>query len=97
MYAATTRDEGNAADGRFSTTWIDLTLALCYLGLAAPVLGLGTCWAGLLQRALLSSPSLKETLGVPAEHPHHYPMMLGYPKLKYYRLPEGKPPKIAYG
>ena len=76
---------------------IDLTLALCYLGLAAPTLDLGTCWAGLLQRALLSSPSLKETLGVPAEHPHHYPMMLGYPRLKYYRLPERKPPRITYG
>lgn len=76
---------------------IDLTLALCYLGLAAPTLDLGTCWAGLLQRALLSSPSLKETLGVPAEHPHHYPMMLGYPRLKYYRLPERKPPRIIYG
>jgi nitroreductase len=76
---------------------VDVTLALCYLGLAAPTLGLGTCWAGLLQRALLSSPSLKETLGVPAERPHHYPIMLGYPKLKYYRLPERKPPKITYG
>jgi len=76
---------------------VDLTLALCYLGLVAPTLGLGTCWAGLLQRALLSSPSFKELLGVPAEYPHHYPMMLGYPKLKYYRLPERKPPKITYG
>jgi nitroreductase/NAD-dependent dihydropyrimidine dehydrogenase PreA subunit len=76
---------------------VDLALALCYLDLVAPTLGLGTTWAGLLQRALLSSPSLKEALGVPAEHPHHYPMMLGYPKVKYYRLPERKPPRITYG
>ncbi len=76
---------------------VDLTLALCYLDLVAPTLGLGTTWAGLLQRALLSSPSLKEALGIPAEHPHHYPMMLGYPKVKYYRLPERKPPRITYG
>ena len=76
---------------------VDLTLALCYLDLVAPTLGLGTCWAGLLQRALLSSPSLKEVLGIPAQHPYHYPMMLGYPKVKYHRLPERKPPKITYG
>jgi nitroreductase/NAD-dependent dihydropyrimidine dehydrogenase PreA subunit len=75
---------------------IDVTLALCYLDLMAPVLGLGTCWAGMLQRALRSSPGIKEALGVPAGHPHHYPMMLGYPKVKYHRLPQRKPPRITY-
>ncbi len=76
---------------------VDLTLALSYLELAAPTLGLGTCWAGLLQGALLSRPDIKKELGLPENHPHHYPMMLGYTKLRYYRLPERKPPKIAWG
>lgn len=75
---------------------VDLTLALSYLELAAPTLRLGTCWAGLLQRAVLSSPSLKEALGIPLLHPFHYPMMLGYPQVKYQRLPERKPPKIVF-
>lgn len=75
---------------------VDLTLALSYLTLMAPTMGLGTCLAGLVQRALLSSPSLKNTLGIPAEHPHHYPIMLGYTKAKYYRLPERKPPRITF-
>ena len=75
---------------------VDLTLALSYLDLLAPTMGLGTCWAGLLHGALLSSPSLKETVGIPEKHPHHYPMMLGYPKAKYYRLPERKPPRITF-
>jgi nitroreductase/NAD-dependent dihydropyrimidine dehydrogenase PreA subunit len=75
---------------------VDLTLALSYLALMAPTMGLGTCWAGLVQRALLLSPSLKETLGLPAAHPHHYPLMLGYTKAKYYRLPERKGPKITF-
>jgi nitroreductase/NAD-dependent dihydropyrimidine dehydrogenase PreA subunit len=76
---------------------VDITLALCYLDLLAPTIGLGTCWAGLLQGALLSSPSLREIVGIPAQHSHHYPMMLGYPKIKrYFRLPERKPPKISF-
>lgn len=75
---------------------VDLTLALSYLELAAPILGLGTCWAGLLCRALSFSPSLREVLGLPANHPHYYPMMLGYPKLKYQRLPQRKQPRIRY-
>lgn len=76
---------------------VDLTLALSYLELAAPTRGIGTCWAGLLQAALLSHPPLKEALGLPGQHPHHYPMMLGYSKAKYFRLPERKPPKITWG
>jgi len=75
---------------------VDLTLVLSYLELFAPATGLGACWAGLLQRSLLSSPPLKELLGIPADHPHHYPMMLGYPALKYYRLPARKQPRITF-
>jgi nitroreductase/ferredoxin len=75
---------------------VDLTLALSYLDLMAPAMGLGTCWAGLLQGALLASPSIKEAVGIPSGHPHHYPMMLGYPKIQHYRLPERKAPKITF-
>jgi nitroreductase/NAD-dependent dihydropyrimidine dehydrogenase PreA subunit len=75
---------------------VDLALALSYVDLLAPTMGLGTCWAGLLQGALLASPPIKEALGIPKEHPHHYPIMLGYPKVKHYRLPERKPPKVTF-
>jgi len=75
---------------------VDVTLALSYFELAAPKFGLGTCWAGLLQGALLSSFSAREAIGLPEGHPHHYPMMVGYPKRKYYRLPERKEPKITW-
>ena len=79
-----------------SNGMVDLTLALSYFDLVAPTMGLGTCWAGLLQGALLASPDLKQKLGLPAEYPYHYPMMLGYPRFKYHRLPERKPPKITW-
>jgi nitroreductase/NAD-dependent dihydropyrimidine dehydrogenase PreA subunit len=76
---------------------VDVTLALSYLDLLAPTMGLGTCWAGLLQGALLSLPSLKEVVDIPDGHSHHYPMMLGYPKVKgYFRLPERKRPKVTF-
>ena len=75
---------------------VDLTLALCYLDLLAPAMGLGTCWAGLLQGALLASKSLKTKAGIPEDFPHHYPIMLGYTEMDYYRLPERKQPKITF-
>ena len=75
---------------------VDLTLALSYLELAAPSLGLGTCWAGLLKRALVQSAELREFLGLTPELTHFYPMMLGYSQSKYHRLPQRKPPVIHW-
>ncbi len=74
----------------------DVTLALSYLDLMAPAMGLGTCWAGLLHGAMLNVPSIREVVGIPANHPHHYPIMLGYSEAKYYRVPERKAPKIVF-
>jgi nitroreductase/NAD-dependent dihydropyrimidine dehydrogenase PreA subunit len=89
IVASAPREAGNGM--------VDVALALGYLDLLAPTMGLGTCWAGLLQGALLSVPSLKEIVGIPARHTHHYPMMLGYPKVKhYFQLPERKPPEITF-
>ncbi|MBP1622793.1 MAG: nitroreductase [Acidobacteria bacterium] len=76
---------------------VDLTLALSYLDLFATPMHLGTCWAGLLQGALLNSPAVKAAVGVPATHPHHYPIMVGYPEPRYFRLPERRAPKIYFG
>jgi nitroreductase/NAD-dependent dihydropyrimidine dehydrogenase PreA subunit len=75
---------------------VDVTLALSYFELAAQTKGLGTCWAGLLKGALLSSSTLREKLGIPRSHPHYFPMMIGYPKSKYYRLPERKIAAITW-
>lgn len=84
------------APGPAPIRMVDLTLALSYLELAAPQYGLGTCWAGLLQGALLASPALKETVGIPQDYSFHYPMMIGYTKVRYFRLPERKSPKIHW-
>ena len=79
-----------------TTGMVDVSLALSYLELAAQKLGLGTCWAGLVEGALQGSAAVRESVGLPDGHPYHYAMMLGYPKPKYTRLPERKAPKIAW-
>jgi nitroreductase/ferredoxin len=75
---------------------VDVTLALTYLELAAVASGLGTCWAGMVQGAMLSFPELKKEMGIPEGHIYHYPIMLGYPKPKYFRVPERNSPKITW-
>lgn len=79
-----------------SNGMVDLTLALSYLELAAPQFGLGTCWAGLLQGALLALPELKQDMGIPDDFRYHYPLMIGYSAARYYRLPKRKTPKITW-
>jgi nitroreductase/NAD-dependent dihydropyrimidine dehydrogenase PreA subunit len=78
------------------TGMVDVSLALSYLELAAQKFGLGTCWAGLVEGALQGSAAFRESVGLPEGHPYHYPMMVGYPKPKYARLPERKAPKISW-
>jgi len=75
---------------------VDVTLALSYLELAAPSFGLGTCWAGLLYGAMRSHLPIRERLGLADNVPFYYPMMIGHPKTRYYRLPERKTPKIVW-
>lgn len=85
-----------SAPGDSSNGMVDLTLAFSYLELAAVTMGIGTCWAGILQGALLNHPPLREAIGIPEGHVHHYPMMAGYSKVKYHRLPQRKPPVINW-
>ncbi len=75
---------------------VDLSIALAYLELGALPLGVGTCWAGLLRGAMLATPELVTSIGLPEGHAWYYPMMIGYPKYRYYRLPERKAPVIHY-
>jgi len=75
---------------------VDLSIALAYLELAALPLGVGTCWAGLLRAAMLATPELLESMGLPEGHTWFYPLMIGYPKFKYHRLPERNAPVIHW-
>ena len=75
---------------------VDCSIALSYLELAALPQGVGTCWAGLLRGAMLATPELVQAMGLPKGHTWFYPMMIGYPKFKYHRLPERKDPVVNW-
>lgn len=75
---------------------VDLLLALSYLDVFAQTTGLGTCWAGLAAGAMQNSAAVREAVGVPENYTHFYPIMLGYPAVRFYRVPERKPPKITF-
>lgn len=76
---------------------VSCTIALSNLELAVHGQGLGACWAGFLDRALMSYPKLQKALKLPKDHLSRGSMMVGYPKYKYKRIPRRKPADIIWG
>ena len=71
-------------------------IAMTYVELYAPVLGLGTCWAGFFERAAEFWPPLQDFLSLPEGHRVMSAAMVGYPKVKYYRCPERTPLQVRW-
>ena len=72
-------------------------LALEYAELYAPTLGLGTCWAGLLEDAAFAGyPPLLEALRLPDEKQLTGALMAGFPKTVFQRLVDRQPLDITF-
>ena len=71
-------------------------IAMTYLDLAAPSLGLGTCWAGFFNAAAMFWPPMKEDLALPEGHESYAAMMVGYPKYRFHRLPLRNTAEISW-
>jgi nitroreductase/NAD-dependent dihydropyrimidine dehydrogenase PreA subunit len=74
----------------------DAIIGLAHLDVAAPAFGLGTCWAGIFQIALTYWEPLRTALDLPEGHEVIYPMMLGYPAVRYYRAPKRNPLSVTW-
>jgi nitroreductase/NAD-dependent dihydropyrimidine dehydrogenase PreA subunit len=74
----------------------DGVIALTHIELAASAIGLGACWAGYLNIAAGTSPTVKEALGIPEDHSCLGALMIGYPQFKMVRIPKRKAPSINW-
>ncbi len=84
---------GHEKDGTADTS---CTIALTFLELATPSFGLGACWAGFFSLAANVWPPMKAALALPEDHIAYGAMMIGHPKVKYYRMPLRKEPTITW-
>ncbi|KKM58090.1 hypothetical protein LCGC14_1549940 [marine sediment metagenome] len=75
---------------------IDSTIALTSMDIAAPSLGLGTCWGGFIMAAAGDHKPLQKHVGIPKGHVFTGAMMIGYPKYEYHRLPQRNEPQITW-
>lgn len=71
--------------------------ALEYVEIYAPSLGLGTCWAGLLQTSIMNNKGpFMEILNISPEQSVAGALMVGYPKYSYQRLVDRNPLQVSW-
>jgi len=74
----------------------DCALALSYVELLAPTLGLGACWVAYLYYPSNVYPPLTKALGLPKGHRFYGAVLVGYPKFKYQRSPTRNPARVTW-
>lgn len=74
----------------------DSALAAAHIMLAAETLGLGTCSLGYLTFHTNRSDTIKKLIDLPKNHMVGYSLVIGYPKVKYKRIPSRKPSRANW-
>ena len=84
---------GNLTIGGIST---NSALSAAHIMLAAETLGLGTCSLGYLTFHTNQSETIKKIIKLPENHEVGYSLTIGYPRVKYKRLPSRKPLRVQW-
>ena len=72
------------------------TIAIAHIQLAAPALGLGTVFTGIINTACQSYPPLIEAMGLPEGCIPYGTFVIGYPAEMYRRIPKRKPVDVTW-
>jgi nitroreductase/NAD-dependent dihydropyrimidine dehydrogenase PreA subunit len=75
---------------------VDAIIALTHFDVAAPALGIGTCWAGFVAGAAMYYKPVQKEIGFPVGRKCAYAMMFGHPKYKVHSIPRRKPLQITW-
>ena len=79
-----------------SMTELDAGIAFTHAMLAGHSLGLGTCWIGYAQEALRRFKKLSGFLNIPNNMKVNGVLIIGYPDIRYYRVPPRNPLEINW-
>ena len=75
---------------------LNVGFAVGYFMLAAHCVNLGTVSIGFAVEAIKRNPLIKSKLGIPDNHRIHAVLSVGYPLVKYEKVPIRKEPKIIW-
>jgi nitroreductase len=79
-----------------STDTVDGALAAATMELTAQVFGLGVLYSGFFTRAANMSRKLKCKLAFAKGEKAVMTLVLGYPDMKYHRIPQRETPSVVY-
>ena len=71
-------------------------LAAAHIMLAAETLGIGACSLGYLTFYTNQSETIKKLINLPKNHEVGYSLTIGYPNVKYKRIPPRKPVRVQW-
>lgn len=74
----------------------DCAIAMTYCELTLHSMGLGTCWAGYVLGVARHSAPVRAFLGLPEGREAYAGLMVGYPALRYQRIPDRKPTRLTW-
>ncbi|TFG06160.1 MAG: hypothetical protein EU539_08405 [Promethearchaeota archaeon] len=82
---------------RDSTTLVEnCTIAATYIMLLAETLGLGTCSLGFLTAFINQFRTVSKIINIPRKHVVGYSLAIGYPEVKFKRIPSRKSLKVEW-
>ncbi len=84
------------ADETYPLSAANCTIAIAWLDLLLPTMGIGTCWAGFVVTAALRSKSVRRAMGLKEDTRPFAGLMAGWPKVRYARIPLRKQPDITW-
>ena len=71
-------------------------IAIHQVQMAAPAIGLGTCFTGSINTAAQGYPPLITFLGIPEGYVPFGTFAIGYPAERYLRIPTRKPVEVTW-
>ena len=74
----------------------DCVIAITYLELAAWSQGIGSCWAGFLNRCASLHKPLRDALGLEEDEGVYGSLMLGHPSRTYAKIPHRAPSPVIW-
>ncbi len=84
------------ADSGYDLSACNCDIAVTYLELALPTLGLGTCWAGFVMRAAIDSAAVREAIGAAEGLTPFAGLMVGLPDIRYHRIPARRELRVTW-
>jgi len=74
----------------------DCVIAAQTMGMTAMTMGLGSCYIGLFTNASSAHPPIREELKLPAGHEVYSTLILGYPKITFFKTVDRKPIGVTW-